>query len=44
MMCVLSFRCDAHDLFFELNIYKHNPHTHHHWQINEKRPASDIDL
>lgn len=39
-----SFKCEAHNRFFEVNLYQKNPTNAHHWRANLARPAGDIDL
>ncbi|KAI8721452.1 hypothetical protein NCS52_00592800 [Fusarium sp. LHS14.1] len=39
-----NFRCDAHNRFFEVNLYQRDPINKHHWRDNLARPATDIDL
>ncbi|KAI1410703.1 hypothetical protein F5Y13DRAFT_70979 [Hypoxylon sp. FL1857] len=39
-----NFRCDAHNKFFEINLYQKDPINKHHWRYNAARPASSIDL
>ncbi|KIW36243.1 uncharacterized protein PV06_11464 [Exophiala oligosperma] len=39
-----NFKCDAHNKFFEVNVYQKDPVNKHHWRSNLARPARDIDL
>ncbi|KAK1240297.1 hypothetical protein MKX08_007739 [Trichoderma sp. CBMAI-0020] len=39
-----NFKCDAHNRFFEVNLYQKNPINRHHWRANLARPSTDIDL
>ncbi|KAI1364597.1 hypothetical protein F5Y08DRAFT_306368 [Xylaria arbuscula] len=39
-----NFKCEAHNRFFEVNLYQKNPVNAHHWRANIARPARDIDL
>ncbi|KAL7787046.1 hypothetical protein V8C37DRAFT_412285 [Trichoderma ceciliae] len=39
-----NFKCDAHDRFFEVNLYQKSPTNAHHWRANLARPSTDIDL
>ena len=39
-----NFKCDSHNKFFEVNVYKKDPVNTHHWRANVARPAGDIDL
>ncbi|KAF1962986.1 hypothetical protein CC80DRAFT_530864 [Byssothecium circinans] len=39
-----NFRCEAHNRFFELNLYQKDPVNLHHWRANLARPADSIDL
>jgi hypothetical protein len=39
-----NFKCDAHNKFFEVNLYQKNPINRHHWRANLARPSTDIDL
>ena len=29
-----NFKCDAHNKFFEVNLYQKNPINKHHWRAN----------
>ena len=39
-----NFKCDAHNKFFEVNLYQKNPINKHHWWADIARPAEEIDL
>ncbi|RFU81466.1 mfs multidrug transporter [Trichoderma arundinaceum] len=39
-----NFRCEAHNRFFEVNLYQKNPTNAHHWRTTLARPSRDIDL
>lgn len=39
-----NYKCNAHDKFFEVNLYQKDPVNMHHWRANLARPATDIDL
>lgn len=39
-----NFKCDAHNRFFEVNLYQKNPTNKHHWRAGLARPSTDIDL
>ncbi|KAK6822015.1 mfs multidrug transporter [Apiospora arundinis] len=39
-----NYKCEAHNKFFELNVYQKDPVNKHHWRANLARPAGSIDL
>ncbi|KAG8413821.1 hypothetical protein J3458_012312 [Metarhizium acridum] len=39
-----NYKCEAHDKFYEVNIYQKDPVNKHHWRATLARPARDIDL
>ncbi|KAI1373537.1 hypothetical protein F4677DRAFT_218504 [Hypoxylon crocopeplum] len=39
-----NFKCEAHNKFFETNLYQKDPINKHHWRRNAARPADSIDL
>ncbi|KID97445.1 MFS multidrug transporter, partial [Metarhizium majus ARSEF 297] len=39
-----NYKCEAHDKFYEVNIYQKDPVNKHHWRATLARPARDVDL
>ncbi|KAJ9148212.1 hypothetical protein NKR19_g5963 [Coniochaeta hoffmannii] len=39
-----NYKCDAHNKFFEVNLYEKDPVNKHHWRVNLARPSTSIDL